>query len=216
MQIKRLFIANRGEIAVRIIRAAQGMGITTIQAYSEADSDMLAVRLADESVCIGPPTAAKSYLDIAAIVQAATQSKADAVHPGYGFLAENASFVRAVEAAGMRFVGPLATRSTAWVTRCLHARQLKPPGFRGSRLQGRLDPVEEPSESLPKSVSREYQGPHRGRGARASPSPQNKKEFPKKGPPKAPVRGPPPPLLGEGGGLFFGGGGNSGPPRENF
>jgi acetyl-CoA carboxylase biotin carboxylase subunit len=108
MSIKRLFIANRGEIAVRIIRAAQGMGIQTIQAYSEADADMLAVGMADEAVCVGPPQAAQSYLNTKAMVQAARGCSADAVHPGYGFLAENANFVRAVEAAGMRFVGPSA------------------------------------------------------------------------------------------------------------
>ncbi|NVO58529.1 acetyl-CoA carboxylase biotin carboxylase subunit [Rhodobacteraceae bacterium B1Z28] len=106
--IKRLFIANRGEIAVRIIRAAQGLGIHTIQAYSEADAEMLAVRMADEAICVGPAQAAKSYLNIEALVQAARDRDADAVHPGYGFLAENAGFVRAIEAAGMRFVGPSA------------------------------------------------------------------------------------------------------------
>ena len=108
MPIKRLFIANRGEIAVRIIKAAQAMGIHTIQAHSEADADMLAVRMADEAVCIGPAQAAQSYLDVAGIVKAAQETKADAVHPGYGFLAENADFVRALDAAGITFVGPSA------------------------------------------------------------------------------------------------------------
>ncbi len=104
--MKRLFIANRGEIAVRIVQAAKGLGLTTIQAHSEADADMLAVRLADEAVCIGPAPAAKSYLDIEAVVGAARAAGADAVHPGYGFLAENGDFADAVEAAGMAFVGP--------------------------------------------------------------------------------------------------------------
>jgi acetyl-CoA carboxylase biotin carboxylase subunit len=108
MPIKRLFIANRGEIAVRIIKAAQAMGIHTIQAHSEADADMLAVRMADEAICIGPAQAAKSYLDVEGIVKAAQATKADAVHPGYGFLAENANFVRALDAAGITFVGPSA------------------------------------------------------------------------------------------------------------
>ncbi|KIN63543.1 Biotin carboxylase [Sulfitobacter noctilucicola] len=108
MPIQRMFIANRGEIAVRIIHAAQAMGVHTIQAYSEADADMLAVRLADESVCIGPAQAAQSYLNVDAVVAAAKAAKADAVHPGYGFLAENAGFVRALTAAGITFVGPSA------------------------------------------------------------------------------------------------------------
>lgn len=108
MSIKRLFIANRGEIAVRIIRAAQEMGIHTIQAHSEADADMLAVRLADEAFCIGPAQAAQSYLNIEAVVAAAKETNADAVHPGYGFMAENAGFVRALDAEGITFVGPSA------------------------------------------------------------------------------------------------------------
>ncbi len=108
MGIQRLFIANRGEIAVRIVRAAQSLGIHTIQAHSEADADMLAVRMADEAVCIGPAQAAKSYLDVDRVVQAAKDAGADAVHPGYGFLAENPGFARAVSEAGMIFVGPSA------------------------------------------------------------------------------------------------------------
>ena len=106
MTIKRLFIANRGEIAVRIQRAAEALGMTTIQAHSEADADMLAVRLADEAVAIGPPHPTKSYLYIEAIIAAAQDAKADAIHPGYGFLSENADFAEAVERAGLVFVGP--------------------------------------------------------------------------------------------------------------
>lgn len=106
MAIKRLFIANRGEIAVRIIRAARRSGIETVQAHSDADADMLAVREADRAVRIGPAPAAQSYLDIEALIAAARDCGADAVHPGYGFLAESAAFAAAVEAAGMIFVGP--------------------------------------------------------------------------------------------------------------
>ena len=106
MAITKLLIANRGEIAVRIIRAAQELGITTVQVHSVADADSLAVKMADEAVNIGPPHAAKSYLNIQNILDAAKQTGADAVHPGYGFLAENAGFADAVEAAGLIFVGP--------------------------------------------------------------------------------------------------------------
>ena len=103
---KSLFIANRGEIAVRINRAAKALGMRVVQAHSDADADMLAVRLADEAVSVGPPQATKSYLDISRVVDAAKASGADAVHPGYGFLSENAAFAQAVEDAGLIFVGP--------------------------------------------------------------------------------------------------------------
>lgn len=106
MAVSSLFIANRGEIALRINRAARGLGLRVIQAYSKADADSLPVKLADEACLIGPPQAAKSYLSVPAIIEAAKASGADAVHPGYGFLAENAAFARAVEEAGMVFVGP--------------------------------------------------------------------------------------------------------------
>ena len=105
---KSLFIANRGEIAVRVNHAAKALGCRVIQAHSDADAEMLAVRLADEAVEIGPAPAQQSYLDIDKVVQAAVNAGADAVHPGYGFLAENAEFAAAVEKAGMIFVGPTA------------------------------------------------------------------------------------------------------------
>jgi acetyl-CoA carboxylase biotin carboxylase subunit len=108
MTIRKLLIANRGEIAVRIIRAARELGLATVQVYSTADKEQLAVRLADESVEIGPAQASKSYLNRDAILAAAKAAAADAIHPGYGFLAENAEFAAAVEAAGLTFVGPTA------------------------------------------------------------------------------------------------------------
>ncbi|MDG1129911.1 MAG: acetyl-CoA carboxylase biotin carboxylase subunit [Paracoccaceae bacterium] len=144
MPIERLLIANRGEIAVRIIRAAKAMGIHTIQAHSEADADMLAVRMADESVCIGPAQAAQSYLNIDAVVAAAKAVRADAVHPGYGFMAENAGFVRALDAAGITFVGPSADtidRMGDKVAARQAAEAAGVPVVPGSK--GRLDTVED-------------------------------------------------------------------------
>ena len=108
MAIQRLLIANRGEIAVRIISAAKSLGITTIQAYSEGDADMLAIKLADESICIGPAKATDSYLNINGVVAAAIEKSADALHPGYGFLSESPAFARAVEDADITFIGPSA------------------------------------------------------------------------------------------------------------
>ncbi|MGQ7249991.1 acetyl-CoA carboxylase biotin carboxylase subunit [Halomonas sp. V046] len=106
MKATRLLIVNRGEIAVRIVRAAQELGLTSIVTHSEVDADSLAVTLADEAVCIGPAQAAKSYLNIDAILDAAKRVGAHAVHPGYGFLSESPEFARRVVAAGMVFVGP--------------------------------------------------------------------------------------------------------------
>src|SRR5271167_4559708 len=106
MPFSRLLIANRGEIAVRIQRAARELGLTTIQVHSAADADSLAVKMADKAIDIGPPQAAKSYLNIDAILRAAAETRAEAIHPGYGFLSENADFAEAVEAAGLVFVGP--------------------------------------------------------------------------------------------------------------
>ena len=106
--IRKLLVANRGEIAVRIIRSAREMGMKTVQVYSDADADMPAVCMADETVNIGPAQAARSYLNGDAILQAARATGADAVHPGYGFLAEDAEFADAVERANLRFVGPSA------------------------------------------------------------------------------------------------------------
>ena len=108
MTISKLLVANRGEIAVRIIRSAREAGMKTVQVYSDADADMPAVGMADEAVNIGPPQAARSYLNREAILKATKASGADAVHPGYGFLAEDAEFADAVKSAGLCFVGPSA------------------------------------------------------------------------------------------------------------
>lgn len=106
---KRVLIANRGEIAVRIIRACQELGIQTVAVYSEVDADALHVRLADCACCIGPAEAHESYLNIEAIITAAKEAQVDAIHPGYGFLSENADFAEAVTNAGFTFIGPLPT-----------------------------------------------------------------------------------------------------------
>ncbi|MBO6037157.1 MAG: acetyl-CoA carboxylase biotin carboxylase subunit [Acetobacter sp.] len=104
----KILIANRGEIALRVLRACQELGIKTVAVHSTADSDAMHVRLADESVCIGPPSSRESYLNMAAILSAATITGAEAIHPGYGFLSENAEFARSVEDHGMVFIGPTA------------------------------------------------------------------------------------------------------------
>jgi acetyl-CoA carboxylase biotin carboxylase subunit len=103
---EKVLIANRGEIALRIHRACREMGIRTVAVHSTADADAMHVRLADESVCIGPPPARDSYLNIPAIVSAAAITGADAIHPGVGFLSENAQFAEIVEAHGIVFIGP--------------------------------------------------------------------------------------------------------------
>lgn len=104
--LKKVLIANRGEIAVRIIRACREMGIRTVAIYSEADKDALHVRLADQAICIGPAPSSKSYLNVKAILEAACLTGADSIHPGFGFLSENANFAKICEEMGIKFIGP--------------------------------------------------------------------------------------------------------------
>ncbi|MGB0934944.1 MAG: acetyl-CoA carboxylase biotin carboxylase subunit [Alphaproteobacteria bacterium] len=144
MTIKKVLIANRGEIALRIHRACREMGIQTVAVHSTADAKAMHVRLADESVCIGPNPAKDSYLNIASILSAATVSGADAIHPGYGFLSENQEFAKMVEEHGMTFIGPkpehiaiMGDKVTAKIT----AKKLGIPCVPGSA--GALTSVEE-------------------------------------------------------------------------
>ena len=104
--MKKILIANRGEIAIRVMRSAREMGIKTVAIYSEADRNALHVRYADEAICIGPPSSSQSYLVAEKIIDAAIQFKVDAIHPGYGFLSENADFADKVSSAGLIFIGP--------------------------------------------------------------------------------------------------------------
>lgn len=105
-KIQKLLVANRGEIALRVMRSARELGIKTVAVFSEADRNALHVRFADEAVCIGPPPSAQSYLVMDKIIQAAMQTKSDAIHPGYGFLSENEDFAARVREAGLIFIGP--------------------------------------------------------------------------------------------------------------
>ena len=111
---KKILIANRGEIALRILRACRELGVKTVAVHSEVDARALHVRFADEAVCIGPAPASKSYLNIPAIISAAEITAADAVHPGYGFLSENAEFARICGKCGITFIGPTPEAMRAW------------------------------------------------------------------------------------------------------
>ncbi len=106
MIIRRILIANRGEIAVRIIRTCRDLGVETVLAASEADLDSVPARLADRTICIGPPRSSGSYLNVEAIIGAAVRAEADAIHPGYGFLSENVRLARSAREHGLLFVGP--------------------------------------------------------------------------------------------------------------
>ena len=112
--LKKVLIANRGEIAVRVIRACRDLGIATVAVHSTVDEEALHARLADEAVCIGPAPSAESYLNIPALIAAAEITGADAIHPGYGFLSENAEFADITQQCGLAFVGPKPSDMEQW------------------------------------------------------------------------------------------------------
>jgi len=125
---KKILIANRGEIALRIIRACRELGVKTVAVYSEADRYSLHVRFADEAVCIGPPSSKESYLNIPRLVAAAEVTNADAIHPGYGFLAENASFSEICSSSGITFIGPDANAITKMGDKALAKETMRKAG----------------------------------------------------------------------------------------
>lgn len=139
---KKILIANRGEIACRVIRTARKMGIITVAIYSDADTNALHVEMADEAVHVGPAPSAQSYLNIQAIIKAAMDTGAEAIHPGYGFLSENAGFVDAVEAAGLVFIGPSAKAIRAMGLKDAAKAQMEKagvpvvPGYHGDNQDG--------------------------------------------------------------------------------
>src|SRR5215472_5132815 len=136
---RKILIANRGEIACRVIRTARRMGIATVAVYSDADAEALHVRMADETVRVGPPPAAESYLNIERIVDACRESRAEAVHPGYGFLSENPRFARALARADVTFIGPPARAIAAMGDKVESKRLAREAGV--SSIPGHLDVV---------------------------------------------------------------------------
>ncbi len=143
---KKILIANRGEIALRIIRACKEMGIRTVLAHSEADRNSLPAQMADESICIGGPKSADSYLNISSIISAAEITDADAIHPGYGFLAENHHFAEVCESCGIKFIGPSPENIRLMGDKIEARRIMKKKGV--PVIPGSLDPVNSKEEAL--------------------------------------------------------------------
>jgi acetyl/propionyl-CoA carboxylase alpha subunit len=138
---KKVLIANRGEIAMRVIRACRMLGVRTVAIHSTADSEALHVRFADEAVCVGPPEPAKSYLHVPAIIAAAEVTNADAIHPGYGFLSENAAFAELCKKCRLTWIGPSPDAMRQWGDKVTAAerealRPPAPPRVRGHHERG--------------------------------------------------------------------------------
>jgi len=143
---KKVLIANRGEIALRVIRACRELGVQTVAVYSEADRESLHVRFADDDVCIGPAPARESYLNIPRIIAAAEITGADAIHPGYGFLAENAEFAETCAASGIAFIGPTAEQIRVMGDKAAARRAMQEVGV--PIVPGTPGPVEDADEAL--------------------------------------------------------------------
>ncbi len=143
---KKVLIANRGEIALRIIRACQELGIRTVAVYSEADRESLHVRFADEDVCIGPASSAESYLNIPRIIAAAEVTGAEAIHPGYGFLAENAEFSEICQRSGITFIGPTPAQIRAMGDKATARATMQAAGV--PTVPGSGGAIEDPEEAL--------------------------------------------------------------------
>ena len=166
---KKILIANRGEIALRVLRACREMGIATVAVHSEVDSRALHVRFADESVCIGPASATKSYLHIPAIISAAEITGADAVHPGYGFLSENAEFARLCGKCNVAFIGPTPEAMRAWgdkVTARGNAERFGLPLLTGSPVLQNAEHALQEAERVGFPVIMKASGGGGGRGMR--------------------------------------------------
>jgi acetyl-CoA carboxylase biotin carboxylase subunit len=150
-EIKKILIANRGEIAIRIIWTCKEMGIKTVAVHSEADREALHVRYADEAICIGPPPSAQSYLNIPAIISAADVTNVDAIHPGYGFLAESATFAKICEDCNIKFIGPRADVIAMMGDKVEARRTMQAAGV--PILPGSPEPIESADEA--KKIARE-------------------------------------------------------------
>jgi acetyl-CoA carboxylase biotin carboxylase subunit len=164
---KKILIANRGEIALRIIRGCRELGIPTVAVHSQADSDALHVRFADEAVCIGPPPAKHSYLHVPAIIAAAEITGADAIHPGYGFLSENAEFADICRQCGLTFIGPTPENMQSWgdkVTARMNAQRLGLPLLPGTGVLKDVDDAVEQAKRVGFPVMLKASGGGGGRG----------------------------------------------------
>ena len=146
--IKKVLIANRGEIAVRIIRACREMGIETVAVYSEADKEALHTQLADEAICIGPAPSSESYLNMEQIISATIVSGADAIHPGFGFLSENTKFAELCEKCNIIFIGPDSKVISRLGNKSEARNTMQMPGFRLFREAGKRFMMQQKEKKL--------------------------------------------------------------------